>query len=106
MIMPRAAATTGATAVATAPGTPLPQNTFETQSYQLTLDGSKSSTTNSGDLTYSWAPAPGYPPVAITQPETPTPTIQFPTRGIYQINLTVTDRTGSTSTSAVTIRYI
>ena len=49
------------------------------------------------------------PSAVVTQPgitrgDTTTPTFQFVLRGTYQVDLTVTDRTGATSTSAVTVR--
>ena len=104
MIVPPAVPS-GVTAVAKGPGTMLADNTYETNSNQVVLDGSSSFTTNTGDVTYSWDNAPGYPVAAILQANTSTPAVQFSFRGTYQLKLTVTDRTGTSATSTVTIRY-
>jgi hypothetical protein len=106
MIVPDpAAGAAGVKALATAPGVPLGSNTFETGSSQIVVDASASTSTNSGDLTYSWAPAPGYPVPAIFKGDTATPVIQFPGRGTYQLTVTVTDRTGAASTATITLHY-
>lgn len=78
----------------------------ETNSPQINLDGSNSTSPNSGDLTYSWASAAGYPLASILNAASPTPTMQMPMRGEYQFVLTVTDRTGASAKSSVTVRYL
>lgn len=104
MIMPAAA--TGVSAVVTAQGTQVDPTTVETSSRQIALDGSKSSTTNGGDLTYEWTSAPGYPPPAILGAAKASPNVQFSGRGIYRLVLTVTDRTGASAQSTLTIRVV
>jgi|GEM_PF-189377 len=104
MIMPAAAVTAGPSAVVTQPGSTTAVTTVDSNGL-LTLDGSQSNTTNGGDLSYSWSSAQGYPVAGLTRGDTATPTFQFVLRGTYQVALTVTDRTGATSTSAVTVRY-
>ena len=105
MIVP-AAGVSGVKAVITPAGTVIDANTVEVQSRQITLSGSNSTTSNSGDLTYSWDSAPGYAVPAIVGADTPTVSVQFAQKGLYQMVLTVTDRTGSKSTSTLTIRYV
>lgn len=104
MIVPPAVAS-GVTAVATAPGTPVDTATVETQSSQIVLNGSQSSSTNTGGLSYSWKPSPGYPVAAIIGSETAQPLVQFGGRGTYQFTLTVKDRTGDSGTAIITVRY-
>lgn len=104
MIMPTVAATTGPSAVVTQPGGTMAVTTVESNGL-LTLDGSQSSTTNGGDLSYFGSSAQGYPVAGIVRGDTATPTIQFVSRGNCEVALTVTDRTGANSTSAVTVRY-
>ncbi len=105
MIMPPLAPA-GVTAVVTGPGTALADNTFETGSNQISLNGSLSSTSNTGGVTYSWENAPGYPVAAILQSTTESPVVQFSQRGTYQLKLTVTDRTGASASTIVTLRYV
>ena len=105
MIVPPAASA-GPSAVAVASGSVLADNSVETGSSQISLDGSRSSTTNSGGLSYSWENVPGYPVAAILQSATAMPTVQFSRRGTYRFKLTVTDRTGATSEATITVRYV
>ena len=79
---------------------------IETNSPQVALDASGSTTPNTGDLTYSWSVPQGYPQAAILNGGTATPTVQMSTRGLHQFTVTVTDRTGATSSATVTVRYI
>ena len=79
---------------------------IETNSPQVSLDASGSTTSTTGDLTYSWRVPPGYPQAAILNGGTATPTVQMSTRGLHQFTVTVTDRTGATSSATVTVRYI
>ena len=104
MIVPPAAPA-GVTAVAKGPGTMIAHNSYETNSNQIVLDGSQSSTTNTGDISYLWETAPGYPAAAILQANSAMPVVQFSWRGTYQLKLTVTDRTGTSATTTVTVRY-
>ena len=106
MILPATAATTGVTAVATAQGTKVDANTVETQSSQIVVDGSTSSSTNGGDLKYEWTSAPGYQVPAILGNGKASPVVQFSGRGVYRLVLTVTDRTGASAQSTVTIRVV
>jgi FtsP/CotA-like multicopper oxidase with cupredoxin domain len=107
MLMPASGSgPTGVTASVSAPGTLLGPNSYETSSPQITLDASKSVSTNTGALSYSWVSAAGYPVPAMTGASTAAPVIQFPSKGTYQLRLTVTDRTGATSTVVVTLRYV
>ncbi|MBC8166788.1 MAG: hypothetical protein H7Y20_13075 [Bryobacteraceae bacterium] len=106
MIVPETG--TGATGVRTSvtgSGTAVAANTFETVGNQINLDASGSTSSNAGDLTYSWAASPGYPPAAIIGVNSATPVIQLNTRGTYQFILTVTDRTGAAASTNVTVRY-
>jgi hypothetical protein len=107
MIVPDPAVTaSGVTAVATGPGTAIGNNTIETSSAQVTLDATKSTSVNFGSLSYSWSSTPGYPVPAIKDAGTATPTVQFTARGVYQLTVTVTDRTGASSTATITVRYV
>ncbi|MBN9662158.1 MAG: hypothetical protein J0H49_28435 [Acidobacteria bacterium] len=106
MILPATATATGVTAVATAQGTKVDTNTVETQSSQIVVDGSTSSSTNGGDLQYEWTPAPGYPVPAILGNGKAAPVVQFSGKGIYRLVLTVTDRTGASAQSTLTIRVV
>lgn len=93
--------------VATLGGATDPNNTFTTTATLFTLDASQSKSTNGGTLTYSWAVAPSFPNVTIMGANTATPTFQLTfIRQAYQFTLTVTDSTGLTATTTVTIQYI
>lgn len=107
MIVPETG--TGAPGVAasiSAPGaTVVSADMVETINNQVSLTASATSS-NTGDLTYSWAPAPGFPPAAMAGGNTATPIVQFGVKGTYQLVVTVTDRTGATATSRITVRYV
>jgi hypothetical protein len=105
MIVPDVPTGTGIATVITGPGAASAATSFETTNKQILLDASKSTSSNSGDLTYSWTSSPGYPTAAITGTTTPTPLVQFGARGVYQLTLTITDRTGLVATTTVTVRY-
>jgi hypothetical protein len=79
---------------------------FPTISNQITLNASQSTSTNAGTLTYGWIPSPGFPVVAIQSGNTATPSFQLPSPGTYQFTLTVTDATGASATTAVTVQYL
>ncbi|HYZ87505.1 MAG TPA: PKD domain-containing protein [Bryobacteraceae bacterium] len=102
MIMPDAPST-GVTPVVTAPGNTITNNSLETTTSQLVLDASRSTSTNTGALTYKWSYSPGYAVPGIARGDTATPLIQLSQIGTYQLTLTVTDRTGATGNSTVTI---
>ena len=105
MIIPEAGTgATGVRAIVNGPGANA-AGTFETVTNTLVLDASASSTTNTGGVSYSWTNAPGYATAAILGATTATPTVQLPLRGTYQLVLTVTDRTGATASTPVTIQY-
>jgi len=106
MIVPDSVPAPGVTAVVSAPGTQIAAGAIETGMNQFSLDGSKSSSTNSGGLTYTWTTSPGYAPAAIINADSPSPLVQLDRRGTYQFTLTVTDRTGASSTATITVRYV
>ena len=82
-------------------------NTFQVFANFVTLDASKSTSSNPGALTYSWTIAPGFPTGGgIVGASTATPTFQLTTPQTYQYILTVTDATGAKATATVTIQYI
>ena len=102
---PAAAPANGIVPVVTLQGGSTAANAFDVNSNQVALDASKSSSSNSGPLAYSWTSEPGYPSAGIARADSATPLVQLGSRGTYQLRLTVTDRTGDSSTSAVTLRY-
>lgn len=107
MIVPEAGvAATGITPVIAPAGTLVAENTYETGSGQIQLDATRSTSANSGTLTYSWTSAPGYPLPGMVGETTATPRIQFTRRGTYQLVVTVTDRTGASATSTITLLYV
>ncbi len=77
----------------------------ESNGPQVNLDASASASPNTGALTFSWASAPGYPQAAILNADSERVVVQLPSRGTYLFNVTVTDRTGTSATSSVTVRY-
>ena len=76
--------------VITGPGALLAQNTFQTILSSYGLSAAQSTSLNPGALSYSWTLSKGYPTAGILFGNTATPVIQFPTRGTYQLTLTVT----------------
>lgn len=104
---PTGVGSTGVTIVVTGPGGTTPStNTFQTVSSLIALDASQSTSTNAGALTYSWTASPGFQPVSMTGASTATPTLQLPSKGTYQLTVTVTDTKGVTATATVTVQYI
>ena len=87
-------------------GTLISPDTYETGSGQIQLDASRSTAATAGNLTYSWASTPGYPVPGMVGENTATPRIQFSRKGTYQLVVTVTDRTGASATSTITLRYV
>jgi Right handed beta helix region/K319L-like, PKD domain len=100
--------TAGVTIAVTGPGgATSTNNMFQVFTNQLILDASKSTSTNAGVLTYSWTVSPGFPLVAgIIGANTATPTFQLGLPATYQFMLTVTDSTGASATTTVTVQYI
>jgi hypothetical protein len=72
----------------------------------IQLDGSASSSSNGGALSYLWTIAPGSPTAGISGSTTPTPSIQLAGgRSIYTFQLTVTDSAGTAATDTVSVNY-
>ncbi len=80
-------------------------NVFQTFSSSFTFSAAKSASANPGALSYSWTLAPGYPSAAILSGNTATPILQLPSRATYKLILTVTDSTGTTAITTVTVHY-
>ena len=81
-------------------------NAFQTAESSISLSASQSTTLNGGPLTYSWTLSPGYSSAAILSGNTATPVIQFTFRGTYQLTLKVTDSTGASASTTVTVQYV
>ena len=77
--------------------------TVTTRQYQL--DGTKSTSSNGGPLTYLWSIPQGSPIAAILHANTATPTIEFAQRGKYTFQLTVTDASGKFATDVATVDF-
>jgi len=95
-----------------APATPTvavasPKN-VTTEAFQIGLDGSKSTASDGGKLTYQWSTAKGSPVATILFGNTDKPVVQFGTRGPidYNIELTVTDSKGTTAKDTVSVKYV
>jgi hypothetical protein len=84
-----------------------PKN-LTTEAFQISLDGSKSTASDGGKLTYNWTTAKGSPVATILFGNTDKPVVQFGTRGPidYNIELTVTDSKGTTATDTVSVKYV
>ena len=80
-------------------------NTFQVTSNLFGLDASKSTSSNSGGLSYSWAAMPSGS-AGISYGNSATPVIQLISKGTVQLTVTVTDAFGVSATQAVTIQYV
>jgi len=93
----------GRPATPTAVAGPKDLSTF---SNQIQLDGTKSASSDGKPLTYKWSMAPGSPTAAISNADTATPVVQFPTGPVpYIFELTVTDSAGRSATDKVTVNF-
>jgi len=81
-------------------------NSFAVETNQITLDASKSTSSNAGALTYSWVVAPNSLSAVIIGSSSAAPLIELSTKGTYQFTLTVTDATGVTNTATITVQCI
>lgn len=68
-----------------------------------TLDGSASYQPGGGSFTYAWTITPGPSTPAITGANTATPTLSALVQGTYQVTLTITNASGGTAVSSVTV---
>ena len=77
-----------------------------TYSNQIQLDGTKSTSSDGSPLKYRWSNAAGSPVAALSNADTATPIVQFPTGPVpYIFDLTVTDAAGRTATDKVTVNF-
>lgn len=100
---------TGVTIVVSGPGGIVANNAFQTVVNQVNLDASGSTSTNAGPLTYTWTVAANAPGAVISFPggNTAKPFIQLVSgKQLYTITLTVTDATGVSATTTITINYL
>jgi len=74
-------------------------------SRQITLNGAASFSADGKPLSYEWSIPQGSPSAAILHGNTATPEIQFSWRGVYTIQLTVTDSTGASATDIATVNF-
>ncbi len=82
-----------------------PKNTTAFSKW-LQLDGSQSTTTGGGALTYQWSIPAGSPTAGISGANSAKPNVQLGGGGgIYTFLLTVTDSSGNTSMDSTTINY-
>jgi hypothetical protein len=94
--------TTGS-ATPTAVAGPKELTTFQNQ---IQLDATKSASPSGGALRYQWSMAPGSQVASISNADTATPIVQFPTGPTaYVFQLTVTDAAGRTATDTVTVNF-
>lgn len=81
--------------------------TFQTATTQIILDASKSTSTNAGALTYSWTLTQGTASISFPNGNTSIANVQLGSGKInYVIVLKVTDATGASSTTTITIQYL
>ena len=69
-------------------------------------DGTKSTSSDGSPLKYRWNNAPESPVAALSNADTATPIVQFPSGPVpYIFELTVTDAAGRTATDKVTVNF-
>ena len=71
---------------------------------EVTLDASRSFDPGGDALTFSWR-AIGTPMPGIVRGDTATPSLQFPQRGDFTVEVTATNAAGRSSTERMTIRF-
>jgi hypothetical protein len=75
-------------------------------SREVRLDGSMSTSSDGKPLTYQWTIPKGSPSAAIYQGNTSTPSVQFSQgHALYTFELTVTDSTGKSATDTATVLF-
>ena len=70
------------------------------------LDGTTSVSADSKGLKYQWALAPGSPAAGISRADTATPSVRFTEKGLYELQLTVTDSAGDKAVDSVKVNYV
>jgi hypothetical protein len=80
-----------------------PGTAFQVSQSPLLLDGTGS--TGSGALTFAWSTTTNSPVAFVATGTTGQILVQFPSAGDYVIKLTVTDSTGASNSTTVTVSF-